>query len=170
MASFGALIAFIFRNRIKKVAIGISQRGVDFIKQWEGFESLPYLDIAGHKTIGYGTLLKPGHPLYNAQSISPDKAEQLLREHVAEKIEPVILSKVKVPITQNQRDALSSFIYNLGEGNFSSSTLLKKLNAGNYLGAADEFLRWNKATIGGVLQEVTGLTNRRKAERDLFLS
>ena len=71
-----------------------------------------------------------------------------------------------MPVTQNQFDALVSFTYNLGAGNLRSSTLLKKLNAGDYAGAADEFPKWNKA--GG--KELAGLTRRRNAERDLFLS
>lgn len=158
------------RSFAQRIAQSISVRGVAFIKYWEGFEPEPYEDIAGHKTVGYGTLLKPGHPLYNVIRVTVQQAEQLLFDHVVKKIDPVITKEVKVPLTQNQYDALASFIYNLGEGNFTSSTLLKLLNKGDYQGAADQFLDWNKATIGGVLQPVTGLTNRRKAERKLFLS
>ncbi|HAK9115445.1 TPA: lysozyme, partial [Salmonella enterica] len=73
---------------------------------------------------------------------------------------------VKVKLTQGQFDALVSFAYNLGARTLSSSTLLRKLNAGDYAGAADEFLRWNKA--GGKV--LNGLTRRREAERALFLS
>ncbi|MEG5623927.1 lysozyme, partial [Enterobacter hormaechei] len=73
---------------------------------------------------------------------------------------------VKVGLTQGQFDALVSFTYNLGARSLSTSTLLRKLNAGDYAGAADEFLRWNKA--GGKV--LNGLTRRREAERALFLS
>ncbi|EDH9820259.1 TPA_asm: lysozyme, partial [Salmonella enterica subsp. enterica serovar Typhimurium] len=73
---------------------------------------------------------------------------------------------VKVKLTQGQFDALVSFAYNLGARTLSSSTLLRKLNSGDYAGAADEFLRWNKA--GGKV--LNGLTRRREAERALFLS
>ena len=71
---------------------------------------------------------------------------------------------VKVPLNENQHGALVSFTYNLGAGNLGSSTLLRKLNAGDYAGAAAEFPRWNKA--GG--KELAGLTRRRAAEKALF--
>jgi lysozyme len=73
---------------------------------------------------------------------------------------------VTYTINQNQFDALVDFSFNLGLGNLGSSTLLKKLNAGDIKGAAEEFLRWDKA--GGKV--LAGLTKRRKAERDLFLA
>lgn len=72
---------------------------------------------------------------------------------------------VEVPLNQNQFDALASFTYNLGETNLSSSTLLKKLNAKDYTGASNEFLKWNRA--GGKV--LNGLVRRREAERNLFL-
>ncbi len=72
---------------------------------------------------------------------------------------------VKVTLTQNQFDALVSFVFNVGSGNLQSSTLLRKLNSGDYKGAADEFLRWNKAA-GKVMN---GLVARRTAEREFFL-
>jgi hypothetical protein len=72
---------------------------------------------------------------------------------------------VKVPLTQNQFDALVSLVYNIGQTAFSNSTLLKKLNAKDYQGAADQFLRWNKG--GGKVMK--GLVRRREAERALFL-
>ena len=73
---------------------------------------------------------------------------------------------VTVPLTQGQYDALSCFIFNIGAKKFRGSTLLRKLNDGDYKGAADELLRWTKA--GG--RELSGLVKRRKAERSLFLS
>ncbi|PHM48723.1 lysozyme [Xenorhabdus hominickii] len=73
---------------------------------------------------------------------------------------------VKVPLTQGQFDALCSFIFNCGSGNFSGSTLLKKLNQGDYAGAAEEFSRWDKAA-GKVMK---GLTKRRASEQQMFLS
>jgi lysozyme len=77
-----------------------------------------------------------------------------------------VLKLVTYPINGNQFDALVDFSFNLGLGNLGSSTLLKKLNAGDVKGASEEFLRWDKA--GGKV--LAGLTRRRKAERDLFLS
>ncbi|MCY1305462.1 Lysozyme RrrD [compost metagenome] len=73
---------------------------------------------------------------------------------------------MRVPLSQGQFDALASFVFNLGSGNLQCSTLLRKLNAKDYAGAADEFPRWNKA--GGKV--LAGLTRRRAAERALFLS
>ena len=72
---------------------------------------------------------------------------------------------LKIQVTQNQFDALVDFAYNVGIGNLKSSTLLKKVNAKNFSGAALEFIKWNKAD-GKVLP---GLTKRRTAEKDLFI-
>ena len=158
------------RQFAERVAQKISNGGVNLIKQWEGFEEIPYTDIAGHKTVGSGIKLYPGHPLYNVSRITEQQGDALLREHVAREVDPTITRYVKVPLTQNQYDALASFIYNLGPGNFKKSTILRRLNALDYKGAADAFMMWNKARVGGVLKEVQGLTNRRNAERALFLS
>lgn len=80
--------------------------------------------------------------------------------------ELTIGANVKVPLSQNQFDALVSFIFNLGSAKFEGSTLLKKLNAGDYAGAADEFGKWVNA--GG--RKLAGLVKRRAAEKALFLS
>lgn len=164
--------ALLFSNRAmaNQTFPKTSQRGIDLIKKWEGFEARPYLDIAGHKTIGYGTLLRPGHPLYNVDRITEQQAENLLINQLREDFEPAIERNVTVSLTQNMRDALASWLYNLGETNFRNSTLLRLLNEGDYMGAADQFPVWNKARIGGVLKEVQGLTNRRYDERALFLA
>ena len=81
-------------------------------------------------------------------------------------VEVAVHKYVKVPLNQNQYDALCSFVYNLGATNFKNSTLLKKLNKKDYNGAANELPRWNKQK-GKVLR---GLTIRRQLEKDLFLS
>jgi len=77
---------------------------------------------------------------------------------------------VKVALTQNQFDALVSFVYNLGVEAFRTSTLLRKLNNADYRGAAAEFKRWKNATVNGKLTELAGLVRRRKSEEQLFLS
>ena len=164
-----ALIAM-FSGRAKASSMGTSKTGIDLIKKWEGLEKKPYMDIAGHKTIGYGTLLKPGHPLFDVSEITEQQAEDLLINYLIENVEPAIDRNVHVHLTQNMRDALASWLYNLGETNFRNSTLLRLLNEGDYMGAADQFLVWNKARIGGELKEIRGLTNRRKDERALFLT
>ena len=139
-----------------------SNAGLDLIKRFEGFSAKAYPDPAhGWKvpTIGYGTTagVKMG------DTITKERAEELLREDV-KRFEDQVLRLVKVPLTQGQFDALTSFVYNLGPGNLSNSTLLRLLNAGDYKGAAAQFDRWNKA--GGKV--LPGLVRRRAAERALF--
>jgi len=144
----------------------ISQDGINLIKHFEGFRTKAYLDSVGVPTIGYGHTkgVKMG------MILTEDKCEQLLREDL-EYFEKAVDSLVKIPITQNQFDALVSFAFNLGEGNLKKSTLLKKLNQVQYANTdvwndiADEFLKWNKA--GGKI--LSGLTKRRLAERMMFL-
>ena len=137
-----------------------SNNGINLIKSFEGFRATAYVCPAGILTIGYGTTsgVKRGMVITEAQ------AEVLLRKDLT-KFEDAINKLVKVPLTQNQFDALSSLVYNIGLGNLASSTLLKKLNEGDYQGAADQFPRWNRAA-GRVL---AGLTRRRAAERALWL-
>ena len=84
-------------------------------------------------------------------------------------MEADILKYVKVPLTDNQLSALVSFVYNVGIGAFASSTLLRKLNARDYVGAANELLRWDKGTVNGKKVVLRGLTIRRAKERAVFL-
>jgi lysozyme len=101
--------------------------------------------------------------------ITVAQAEALLRDDLAW-VEDTIDALVKVPITQNQRDALGSLIFNIGRPNFSKSTVLRKLNAGDYRGAADAFLMWNKQRDRktGQMNVLRGLTKRREQERAMF--
>lgn len=137
----------------------ISQRGIDLIKQFEGLRLEAYEDSVGVLTIGYGHTLnvKAGDTCDEAD------AEYLLRQDLAD-AEGAVHSLVRVPLNQNQLDALLSFVFNLGRGNLAKSTLLKKLNASDYAGASLEFTKWNRA--GG--QVLKGLTRRREAEQALF--
>lgn len=139
-------------------------RNFDHIKRWEGLELQAYKDIAGVWTIGYGhtKTARPG------MAITKAEADHLLTQDVSW-VNDAINKHVTVPLNQNQFDALGSFVYNLGEGALARSTLLKKLNKGDYEAAAQEFPRWNKARVNGVLQPVRGLTNRRQDEQALFL-
>lgn len=133
---------------------------IEIIKRYEGLRLKTYKCPAGVLTIGYGhtKTAKQG------QVITEDYAVELLRLDIAD-AERAVNKYVKAPINQNQFDALSSFVFNLGSGNFRSSTLLKKLNARDYLGAANEFKRWNKA--GGKV--LNGLVRRRESEANLFI-
>ncbi|WP_438404399.1 lysozyme [Citrobacter freundii] len=143
-----------------------SDKGIALIKQFEGCRLTAYQDSVGVWTIGYGwTQPVDGKPIRAGMTIKQETAERLLKTGLVS-YENDMSRLVKVDLTQGQFDALVSFTYNLGARSLSTSTLLRKLNAGDYAGASDEFLRWNKA--GGKV--LNGLTRRREAERALFLS
>ncbi|CAM6806743.1 lysozyme [Enterobacter hormaechei] len=143
-----------------------SDKGISLIKQFEGCKLTAYQDSVGVWTIGYGwTQPVDGKPIRAGMTIKQETAERLLKTGLVS-YESDVSRLVKVGLTQGQFDALVSFTYNLGARSLSTSTLLRKLNSGDYAGAADEFLRWNKA--GGKV--LNGLTRRREAERALFLS
>lgn len=143
-----------------------SENGVELIKRFEGLELEAYQDIAGIWTIGYG---HTGPDVEPGMKISEREAEEMLRRDLKPR-EQAVESAVKVPLNQNEFDALVSFVYNVGASAFRGSTALKRLNKGDRAGAADALTWWNKATVGGVLREVMGLTRRRAAEKALFLT
>lgn len=142
-----------------------SDNVVQMIKKHEGFA--PKLtDDVGHPMIGYGCDLSAAEAKkYEGRTISEVEAVSLLLARLTPVVD-FLNNIVKVPLTQNQFDALCDLVYNIGLGNFSTSTLLKKLNAKDYTGAASEFVKWNMA--GGKV--LSGLTKRRESERDLFIS
>ncbi|MES3411044.1 lysozyme [Enterobacter hormaechei] len=143
-----------------------SEKGISLIKEFEGCKLTAYQDSVGVWTIGYGwTQPVDGKLIRAGMTIKQETAERLLKTGLVS-YESDVSRLVKVGLTQGQFDALVSFTYNLGARSLSTSTLLRKLNAGDYVAAADEFLRWNKA--GGKV--LNGLTRRREAERALFLS
>ena len=140
-----------------------SDNCIALIKRFEGYLNKPYLCPAGIPTIGFGTTVYPSGKkvLLSDPPITMTEACFFLKNDLI-RFENAINKAVTVPITQHQFDALCSFVYNVGVGAFLDSTLLKKINAGEYAG--DEFLRWNKA--GGKV--LTGLIERRQAEKVLF--
>lgn len=146
-----------------------SDEGIALIKGFEGCRLTAYPDPGtggAPWTIGYGwTLPVDGKPVRPGMTIDQATADRLLKTGLVS-YENDVLKIVKVKLTQGQFDALVSFAYNIGSRALSTSTLLKKLNTGDIKGAADEFLRWNKA--GGKV--LNGLNRRREAERALFLS
>jgi lysozyme len=146
---------------LKECSVRISELGVDLIRNFEGFSLDAYRDSGGIWSIGYGSTsdVRPG------MRITPDEADKRLRSDVTE-AEQAVRELVTVPLEQGEFDALVSFTYNLGRGNLKRSTLLRKLNAGFYKEAAEEFPKWRLAA-GKVLQ---GLVRRRAAEKALFLS
>jgi len=137
------------------------------IKDFEGEVLRVYKDPVGLLTVGVGHLVKQGEPYKLGEHITPEESERLLRKDL-EVAEQAVRNHVRGLISENQYGALVSFVFNLGEGNFRKSTLLKKVNAGDIPGAANEFLKWDKA--GKPPKSLPGLTRRRKAERGLFLT
>lgn len=135
--------------------------GKDIIKKWEGLRLKAYLCPAGVPTIGYGHT----YNVKMGQTISVAQAELFL-DHDYQDAEEQVLSLVKVPLTENQLGALTSFVFNLGAGNLRISTLLRKLNQGDYTSAAEEFNKWVFA--GG--KKLNGLVKRRAEERELFIA
>ena len=150
-------------------SLDVSAKGLDLIAGFEGWSATLYNDVADNATIGYGHLVHAG-PINDAdrrgpfgKGITKQQGLALLQSDVESKAQAV-RQYVTVKLNQGQFDALVSFAYNVGAGNLKSSTLLKKLNAGDYAGAANEFASWTKA--GGKV--LAGLQRRRAAEAAMF--
>lgn len=135
--------------------------GKEIIKKWESLRLKAYLCPAKIWTIGWGHTkgVKEG------DECTQEQADAWLDEDIQASID-AINKYVTSSLTGNQREALISFVFNVGIGNFLDSTLLRLINSGDYIGASNQFPRWNKAR--GVV--LPGLTLRRKEEKDLFVS
>jgi len=146
-----------------------SLKGINLIKKFEGFKSYPYTCPAGKLTVGYGHVIDEKDTiLAKATSpISEEKAEEILKQDVSI-AENVVNSSVKVTLDQGQFDALVSLVYNWGGYYFKASKGLKKLNAGNYNEAAQEFFDAAKGVVRVSGKVLKGLVNRRQAELDLW--
>jgi lysozyme len=169
------------RDRIKRLNARkppahrkLSDDGLGLIAGFEGFVPYAYNDAAGHATVGYGRLLHMGpvtqadRDKYGTKSnpkVTKAQALKWLRED-AKQAEGAVRSTVRVPIRQQEYDALTSLAFNIGSGAFGSSTLVKELNKGHYRRAGLQILRWNRA--GGKV--LLGLSRRRRAELDLYQS
>lgn len=139
-----------------------STAGLDFIADHEGLSLIAYGDPAtgGEPfTIGVGR----AHGVNPGDTCTKEQAMRWLAEDV-ETAENALSRLVNVNLTQNQYDALVSFVFNCGAGNFEKSTLRKMVNAGDFEGAEQQFARWNRAAG----REMAGLTRRRHAEAALF--
>lgn len=139
----------------------ISKKGLSLLKEWEGCLLHIYKDSAGYPTIGVGHLISKGEDF--SKGLTEQQASDLLAKDILPKANTVN-TLVKVPLTQDQFDALVSFTFNVGSSAFKASTLLKKLNNKDYLSVPTELLKWTKA--GGILNE--GLVNRRNKEIKLW--
>ena len=164
-------------NQIENVSLNnaiaaaprVSPVAINLVKQYEGFRSYAYIDTNGLPVIGYGQSRIRGRKVRMGQYISRAEADAELAKELY-RIQSLVASKVKVKLNPNQLAALTSLVYNAGFRVVTNSTLSRKLNAGNYAGAANEILRWNKANQGGKLVPLAGLIKRRQAERQLFLT
>ena len=166
----------------------VPQEAVELIKSFEGIpDGDPstvnldaYLCPAGIWTMGWGHAVMDGGaqlkgPANKARAralypggITRDQAQALLRADLIPRAASVS-SLLKVAVNDGQFGALMAFVFNVGAANLGASTLLRKLNAGDMAGAANQFLVWDKATVDGKLQALAGLTRRRRAERAMFL-
>jgi lysozyme len=152
----------------------LNQAAVDLVKEFEGLELEAYPDPATKNdpvkkgepwTIGYGHTSMAGPPsVKRGMVITQAEAEAILKRDLA-KFAQGVAAAITAPVSENQFGAVVSFAFNVGMGNLKSSTLLRKLNARDYAGAAAEFPKWNKANK----KVMAGLTRRRAAERTLFL-
>lgn len=146
----------------------ITDIGLRMLKTYEGYGGKVYQDAVGYWTIGWGHLVKPGdpfHPYGPVKEITQEQAEVLLRAD-SEEAQQAVRNYVRVPLTDNQFDALTSLAFNIGTGNFSRSSVLAALNAGDYEQAANSFMQYVYAK-GQVLP---GLIKRRQHEQSVFRS
>jgi lysozyme len=156
----------------------VSDKTIHMIKHHEGVRTRPYQCPALLWTVGVGHVIDPNHakvkladrkqlpiPAGWDRVLSQEEVDQILRQDLA-RFEAGVMRLCPKGASQGQFDALVSFAFNVGLGNLQNSTLRQKHNRGDYEGAAEEFLKWNKAG-GKVLK---GLDNRRKDERALYIS
>jgi GH24 family phage-related lysozyme (muramidase) len=146
-----------------------SPKGLLFLMAEEGFVPHAYNDPAGHATFGVGHLLHRGgvtaadRAKWGAKANPKPRAlvQRVLREDLAGTYEPAVRAAVKKPLKPHQFDALLSLCFNIGTAGFKNSTVARRLNAGDFRGAADAILMWNKPSV---------LIPRRRRERELFLT
>jgi lysozyme len=142
----------------------MNSAGLQIIEESEGLRLEAY-NLGGQWLIGYGH----SRTARAGMTITKAQAEQLLREDVSDS-ENGVRKLVVVPMNENQFSAMVSLAYNLGTGGFSKTTVLEKINQGDYSGAGDAFLNHDRARVNGVLQSIPHLTERREKERALFLT
>lgn len=143
----------------------ISENGYSIIREFEGFKNKAYMDTGGVWTIGYGTIKYPnGDKVKQGDTCTTSQAEAWLKND-CKWVDACLDKYIKVSLSQNQFDALASFVYNIGETAFRTSTLLVKLNSDDYTGAANQLDRW----VNDNGKKIQGLVNRRAKEKSLFL-
>jgi lysozyme len=137
-----------------------SAAGIAFIQRWEGTKLTAYKDTGGVWTIGTG---HAGSDVRPGMTITAERARELLEADVVE-AEEVISRRVKVPLSQRQFDTLVSFVFNIGEPQFKTSTLLRTLNNLNYIGVPAQLVRW----VYDNGRKIDGLVARRAAEVEMW--
>lgn len=151
----------------------LSKKGLELIKEFEAFRAIAYKDTGGVLTIGYGHALSPRElrtgrlnetGVVWRNGLTRQQIDDLLKVDSLQAVD-AINDLVSYPITQNQFDALVSFVFNIGRGQFKISTLLKKLNQGNYAAIPKEMRKW----VYDNGKKIKGLANRREKEIKLFL-
>lgn len=159
-------------NKLKAIvaavggAVALSAAGLGFIAGKEGKVNAPYRDVAGVWTVCYGST---GAHVLPGGTRTDEQCMTLLRED-AQRFVDTVNRCTPAPKNQNQFDAMVSFSYNIGATAYCGSSFARKFNAGDNLGAAEEFPKWSYATVNGQKVRVQGLVNRRLAERTLFLT
>lgn len=148
--------------------IKLGRAGEALIKEFESFHPKAYKDPVGIWTIGWGTTRINGIPVSEGMEANQVLLQACFLGDLSDALKSID-KLVKVPLNQNQIDALASFIYNVGEDGFFTSTLLKTINH-KLLMKEDIWTRWNKGTINGKLVVLNGLTRRRKKEYKLFMT
>jgi lysozyme len=148
----------------------LSAKGAKFITNppHEGLSLRSYPDSGGVWTIGFGTTMLNGYPVSEGMEINPPVAWALFYGKIQEFLD-YIERLIKVPLNQNQIDALASLTYNIGKTGFSQSSLLTYINSNKPI-VEDLFTRWNKIRVKGVLTPSKGLIDRRKREYKLFMT
>ena len=146
-------------THIEENLMAIAKSTLSFITSEEGVRYKAYKDSKGLWTIGVGHLIKSNEPHLMNATLTQEEVDKLLESDV-KWCDEAVASSVRVPLTQPQYDALYSLCFNIGETQFKKSTVVKRLNANDYTGAADAILMWNKPAV---------LEKRRKRERALFL-
>lgn len=149
----------------------ISNTGIELICKFEGYSPTAYLDIAGVWTIGYGTTYTEYGPITKGMVCTQEQAKKWMRNALRENERAVSSIDMAERLTQPQFDACISLTYNIGSGAFAGSTIAKKIR-GNAISSITEinFISWNKVRQNGILVESRGLTRRRRAEYQLFVT
>ena len=167
-------------NTVNK-ALSFSQKGIEMLCDFEGFEPAPYLDAVKKPTIGYGTtyyvnadgtrtnVSMKDKPITNAQALAIK--QNVINHDFAPAVNLMFADEIASgKIKQNQFDALISLAYNIGIKGLKGSSIYRYIKQGNFKAAADAFLAWNKGRVSGKLVVLGGLSKRRAKEREWFLA